>query len=193
VSLKAGIIPGDPRDVRYAGYVVAQVEGENFTVVARPALDSAGRVQFTEVVVLGTGAGIYGTPDYDSFVTPTVVRAVPLPAIASWVADHKERFAGLGHPLPVIAKPGKARAVDKLEGSGSQPPMRIAGAKKTRKPPGFYEAVAKAYRWLVANGEPPAATIARVNGVTGERVHQWIKRCRRDGLLGPAVTGRAGT
>jgi hypothetical protein len=185
-SLKAGIVHGD---TRHAGCVMAQVEGEDFTVVARPALDSAGRVQFVEVIVLGTAAGVYGKPD--SFVTPTVVRAVPLPAIASWVADRKERFAELGYPIRVIDKPGEAPTLN-LEGSGPQPPMRLAGAKKTRKPAGFYEAVAKAYRWLVANGEPPATTIAKANGVTVERVHQWVKRCRRDGLLGPAVTGRAG-
>jgi len=187
VSLKAGIVTGYSR---YAGCVVAQVEGEDFTVVARPALDSAERIQFVEVTVLGTTAGVYDVPT--AFVTQALVRAVPLPAMASWVAKHRDRFTEVGHPLPVITEPGEAPTLNFLEGSGPQPPIRLAGAKKTRKPAGFYEQVADAYRWLIANGKPPAPTIARANGVSTERVHQWVKRCRRDELLGPAVTGRAG-
>ena len=71
--------------------------------------------------------------------------------------------------------------------------LRVAGAKATRKPRGFYERVADLYRRLVAaRDHAPAKAIAIANGVSVDVVHQWIKVCRRDELLGPAMVGRAG-
>jgi hypothetical protein len=199
MALKVGIITGGT----FAGWVVAHDEGQSFTTTARPVLDADGRVHFVQVLIAGTTAGPYGTPQ--NFVSPPTLRDVPLAPLTSWVAERGDRFEELGFPLPVIgATTEPISDLEDLEARttalrDAEPPrrrprnLRITGATERRKPPRFYERVADLYRRLVeTHDHHPAKTIADANpGVSVEVVHQWIKKCRRDGLLGATVAGRA--
>ena len=61
-----------------------------------------------------------------------------------------------------------------------------------RYPDAFYEDVAHAYGWCVANGEQPAVAIADANEVAVNTVRRWIKEARRRGALPAGRQGRAG-
>lgn len=61
-----------------------------------------------------------------------------------------------------------------------------------RYPDQFYEDVASAYGWCVANGEQPAVAIADANEVDVNTVRRWIKEARRRGALPAGRQGRTG-
>jgi hypothetical protein len=57
---------------------------------------------------------------------------------------------------------------------------------------GFYKAVATMYRSLVAEGRPPAPTLAEVNDVPVTTARRWVKESRRRGFLSAGRTGKVG-
>jgi hypothetical protein len=52
-------------------------------------------------------------------------------------------------------------------------------------PDAFYREVARVYGDVGLSSERPALDIAKANGVSGARVHGWIREARRRGFLAP--------
>lgn len=78
--------------------------------------------------------------------------------------------------LPIVARP-------------ENPELVLDNAKgPQRKPDEFYERVANAYAWLVAQDtKSPARDLAEKNGVPVTTVHRWVKEARARGFLPPAI------
>jgi hypothetical protein len=115
-------------------------------------------------------------------VTPNtqLLRDIPLariedaananPTIREWID------AGMDDDTIERAKVAKAK----------RPKLKRAGALDDD----FFRLVAEAYRGAVANGLPPAKTLALDSGAPPGTVNRWIGRAREKGYLPPGQAGR---
>ena len=83
---------------------------------------------------------------------------------------------------------------------GGAPPGRAAAtiARDLRAnavpgyPDTFYDAVATAYRSLVATTSRPIGELAQANGVPATTAQRWVREARRRGKLPPGRPGKSG-
>ena len=112
----------------------------------------------------------------DGEVSASVLRAIPVGRIE----------AAANAQLHAAAPPEPA----------TRPRARIAAPLRSNAvrgyPDAFYEAVASAYRQLVATSSRPVGDLAAANGVPVTTAQRWVKEARRRGLLAPGRPGKAG-
>lgn len=78
-------------------------------------------------------------------------------------------------------KPAQARIADSLRANAVQ-----------GYPDTFYDAVATAYRSLVANSSRPIGELAAANDVPVTTAQRWVREARRRGKLPPGRPGKSG-
>jgi hypothetical protein len=90
---------------------------------------------------------------------------------------------------------GEAMGEETVERAKTQAAKRVKlrAPKSRRLDDAHYELVAAAYRGAVANGLPPAKTLADESGVPQGTVNRWIGEARRRGYLPPGEPGRVTT
>ena len=136
---------------------------------------------------------------------PPVPRARVLVQVAP-APDGRQTLTGLQVLGPVAADVLRSIPVGRIEAAANAlfhvaaaPPRKSARIPANLRanavqgyPDRFYEAVAAAYRSLVATSSRPIVDLAEANGVPVTTAQRWVKEARRRGLLPPGRVGKAG-
>lgn len=126
-----------------------------------------------------------------------------LPTVRPWVTGRSHvdegSYPGVTTTPRIAAAAWPTYEVQESTPSGEQlrDYLKLPHKQPTDKTPygrEYWDAVAERYRYLLLLGvEDPAERIASANGISPRTVHDWIRKCRQCGSLGPAQRrGRVG-
>lgn len=108
------------------------------------------------------------------------IRAVPLGRLEAAANSFFHEVGEFGGPKR-RRKPAQARIAESLRENAVQ-----------GYPDSFYDAVATAYRSLVASSSRPIGELADANDVPVTTAQRWVREARRRGKLPPGRPGKSG-
>ncbi len=158
-------IPLKPKDDGWLEWTEAP---SGTTVLLRVEEASDGRYHIVDLKMSGT-------------LSADRIRSVPVGRLEAAANSFFHEVGEYGSARPRRRKPADARISDELRANAVQ-----------GYPDTFYDAVASAYRSLVATSSRPIGELADANDVPVTTAQRWVKEARRRGKLPPGRPGKSG-